>query len=106
MLGLGTHRRSQPIVAQEGARHPAGVQGECGDVWATQCLELHRSGFTSHPMMEELPQGVPEAAGGSGSGSAVGWAVPGEHCSQCPVLPAAGQRQLLIALSPTIVPSC
>lgn len=50
---------------------------------------LHRSGIASPPVMGELPEGVPEDA--EGSGSAVGWAVPGGHCSHCPVLPAAEQ---------------
>lgn len=62
-LGWGARRRSQPILEQEGARHPAGVQDECGDDWTPSALELHRSGFASHPVMQELPQRVPEASG-------------------------------------------
>lgn len=104
MLGLGAHRSSQPIVEQEGDRHPAGVQGECGDDWASQ--------YPGAPQEWLCPS--PSDAGSSSRSprscweeqQCCGWAVPGGHCSCCPVLPAAEQGQLLIALSPTIVPSC
>lgn len=89
VLGLGVHRRAQPVLEQEGAGHPAGLCGECGDVWVPQCPGTPQGWNCLSPCDGGTSSRISEDAGGSGS--AVGWAVPGGHCSHCPVLPAAQQ---------------
>lgn len=101
---MGACRRSQPIVEQEGARHPAGVQGVCGDDWAPQCPGALREWICPSPCDVGTSSRSPRSC--CGEQQCCGWALPGGHCSHCPVLPAAEQGQLLVALSPTVVPSC
>lgn len=106
VLGLGVHRRSQLLLEQEGTQLGSMVSVVFG---LPSTLGPHRSGIASPPVMGELPQGVPEDAGGSSS--TVGWAVPGGHCSHCPVLQhSTGSSSLLcpppLSFLPRTFPNC
>lgn len=103
-IGAWVGGTQEAILEQEGARHPAGVQGECGDGCTPQCPGAPQEWICTSPCDVGTSSRCPRSCWGEEQ--CCGWAVPGGCCSHCPVLRAAEQGQLLIALSPTIVPPC
>lgn len=81
------------------SRREPGTQLECRVsvvmVVLLSALGLHRSGFAPHPVMWELPQGVPEAAGGSSSAVGGQCQVGAAATAQCSELQSRDSSSLL-----------